>query len=267
MSARSDARRPPWIPAAAAEAIIAPMSVGGVSNVLVLGRSAGTFNDVHVDFAGVLGAFLASALAGLRDRREPDAAPREAVPFQRPTLVAMPRAVEPVPSRLSAMAASDAMPRAVEPVPSRLSAAASDALQEFRDHSGVDARFWATGTERQVRPAVETAALSVIGEALRNVADHARAGHVEVTIRYEDEQVVLVVEDDGVGFQVDGAAGEAGPRWSGLSRVREETEAAGGQLLVRSEPSRGTTVRATFPLPDEEHGPSEWPSAVDRDVG
>lgn len=247
MSARSDARRPPWIPAAAAEAIIAPMSVGGVSNVLVLGRSAGTFNDVHVDFAGVLGAFLASALAGLRDRREPDAAPREAVPFQRPTLVAM--------------------PRAVEPVPSRLSAAASDALQEFRDHSGVDARFWATGTERQVRPAVETAALSVIGEALRNVADHARAGHVEVTIRYEDEQVVLVVEDDGVGFQVDGAAGEAGPRWSGLSRVREETEAAGGQLLVRSEPSRGTTVRATFPLPDEEHGPSEWPSAVDRDVG
>ncbi len=152
----------------------------------------------------------------------------------------------------------------MDPGPSRLSAAVSDALQEFRDHSGLDARFWTTGTERQARSAVETAALSMVGEALRNVADHARAGHVEVTIRYEDEQLVLVVEDDGVGFQADGAAG---PRWSGLSRVRQETETVGGQLLVRSEPSRGTTVRATFPLPDEEHGPYEWPSAVDRDVG
>ena len=267
ISARSDARRPAWIPAAATEAVIAPVAGGGVSNVLVLGRSAGSFSDVHVEFAGVLGAFLASVLAGLRERREPDAPPREAVPFQRPTLVAMPRAVEPASSSPSAMVAPVAMPRVMEPVPSRLSAAASNALQEFRDHSGVDARFWATGTERQVEPAVLTAALSVVAEALRNVSEHARAGHVEVTIRYEDEQVVLAIEDDGVGFQAGGAGGQAGPRWSGLARVREATEAVGGQLLVRSEPGRGTTVRATIPLHDDEHGPYEWSSAVARDAG
>lgn len=247
ISARVEPRRPPWIPAVIREAIAAPISDSTRPKVLVLGRADGTLADVDVGFAGVLGTFLASVLAEVGDGRGSHSAGDEPVPLQRPTLVTVPHT-----------------PPTLRP---RLSVAASDALEAFRTSGEADIRFWATGAERDVPPAVEAAALSVIGEALRNVTAHARAGHVEVTVRYEDEQVVLLVEDDGVGFQVDGAGGDAARHWSGLSRLRADIEAAGGQLDVRSDPGRGTTVRATFPTGDAESGPYKRPNTADRDTG
>lgn len=243
ISARVEPRRPPWIPAAIREAIAAPISDSTRSTVLVLGRAGGTLADIDVGFAGVIGTFLASVLADVGDGRGSHPAEGEPGPLQRPTLVTVPHTTP-----------------ATRP---RLSEAASDALQAFRTRCEADVRFWATGAERDVPQAIEAAALSVIGEALRNVSDHARAGHVEVTIRYEDEQVVLLVEDDGVGFQVDGAGGDAARHGSGLSRLRADIEAAGGQLDVRSDPGRGTTVRATFPTGDAKSAPY----TADRDAG
>lgn len=247
ISARVEPRRPPWIPAVIREAIAAPISDSTCSNVLVLGRADGTLADVDVSFAGVLGTFLASVLTEVGDGRGSHGAGGEPIPLQRPTLVTVPHA-----------------PPTVRP---RLSVAASDLLQAFRTRGEADARLWSTGAERDVPPAIEAAALNVIGEALRNVSDHARAGHVEVTIRYEDDQVVLLVEDDGVGFRVDRAAGDAARHGSGLSRLRADIEAAGGQLDVRSDPGRGTTVRASFPTGDAESGPHERPNTADRETG
>lgn len=139
-----------------------------------------------------------------------------------------------------------AAPRRAEPAPPRLNAAASAALEGMRERGGLDARLWISGTERPLRPAVEAAAVGAVEEALHDVAAHAGAEHVEVAVRYEHEQLVLTVEDDGTGVP----AAEGGPpRSAGLARVREQIESAGGQLLFRSDPARGTIVRAQFWLP------------------
>ena len=89
----------------------------------------------------------------------------------------------------------------------------------------------------------EHAVVRLIQECLTNVARHAQAQHAEVRVEAVDGTVRCTVRDDGAGFdaaQVDGG---------GLAGVRARVMAAGGTLEIHSQPGRGTTVSATFPVP------------------
>jgi PAS domain S-box-containing protein len=96
----------------------------------------------------------------------------------------------------------------------------------------------------------------VLQEALTNVARHARATQVSVTLRERAPHVTLEVKDDGTGFDP-----EAPTRSFGLLGMRERTASVGGLLDVESAPGKGTLVRAQVPrklafdasptLPDE----------------
>ena len=80
-------------------------------------------------------------------------------------------------------------------------------------------------------------------EALSNVARHAQAGHSSVRLVREGKMAVLVVDDDGVGFEAaDGSGG------SGLRNMRERAEAMGGGMLITSRAGKGTNLRLTFPV-------------------
>ncbi|HMA47962.1 MAG TPA: GAF domain-containing protein [Frankiaceae bacterium] len=92
-----------------------------------------------------------------------------------------------------------------------------------------------------VPPEVAEHLLATLREALSNVARHARAAHVEVAVRCHGEQVALVVDDDGQGF-------DAPPRHSGLANIRRRAEALGGWMRVRSTPGSGTHVEWSAPL-------------------
>ncbi|WP_245592685.1 GAF domain-containing protein [Actinomadura rifamycini] len=83
-------------------------------------------------------------------------------------------------------------------------------------------------------------AVAVLREALANVARHARAAAVRVSV-HADEKLTLRVEDDGVG-----TAG-AGRR-SGLADLRGRAERCGGTFAVRPRPGGGTEVEWTAPL-------------------
>jgi signal transduction histidine kinase len=85
----------------------------------------------------------------------------------------------------------------------------------------------------------------VAQEALRNVVKHARTGEAWVTLGAARGEVVLCIEDLGVGFDAAGARTRAA---LGLSSMRERVRLAGGELSVASEPGRGTTVTARVPL-------------------
>jgi signal transduction histidine kinase len=91
----------------------------------------------------------------------------------------------------------------------------------------------------------------VAQEALANVAKHAKASRVGVTLSYLDDQVVLDVRDDGRGFTH--AAGETGrgtrPREGGfgLTVMRQRMDGVGGTLAVESEPGAGTAISASVP--------------------
>jgi signal transduction histidine kinase len=80
-----------------------------------------------------------------------------------------------------------------------------------------------------------------VSEALANVVKHARAGHAEVRLCIEGEDLVLDVRDDGVG----GAAPAGG---TGLAGLDDRIAALDGDLVVTSVRGEGTTLHATVPL-------------------
>jgi PAS domain S-box-containing protein len=91
-----------------------------------------------------------------------------------------------------------------------------------------------------------TVLFRVMQESLTNVARHARASRVEVTLERKREHAVLTVRDDGVGMD---AQAQSKPRTFGLRGIRERVLLVGGEVAIESRPGEGTTVRARIPLP------------------
>lgn len=83
----------------------------------------------------------------------------------------------------------------------------------------------------------------VAADALGNVARHARARRAELSLRLEDDAVVLEVVDDGVGYDTTAAVGGLG-----LRNMRQRAFNAGGLLDVASTPGAGTRLRLRIPV-------------------
>ena len=93
----------------------------------------------------------------------------------------------------------------------------------------------------------EIAVFRIVQEALTNVAKYAGARHVEVRIDQREGAVAVLVEDDGVGFDMGArSGGRAGSGW-GLMGMRERAEGIGATVSVASSPGRGTRVIVTLP--------------------
>lgn len=91
--------------------------------------------------------------------------------------------------------------------------------------------------------------LQMTREALSNAARHARATRILLAMRSDADTLELVVEDDGVGFDV----GDEPPTGHlGLANLRQRTAALGGMMDIDSSPGRGTRLRIRLPLVAEE---------------
>jgi PAS domain S-box-containing protein len=121
--------------------------------------------------------------------------------------------------------------------------------------AGYRARFISDAVEIRLDPAIATAAFRVAQEALTNIARHAKARRVSVSVRRSDGSLRLLVRDDGAGFD-SGEALRYGARGSGLGLLgmRERAALLGGRVEVRSRPGRGTRVLLTIPLRHPEGG-------------
>jgi signal transduction histidine kinase len=111
----------------------------------------------------------------------------------------------------------------------------------WSQRSGVPAAFTTTGTPRTVHPDVEVTLLRAAQEALANVARHARATRVGLTLSYMEDLVTLDVRDDGVGF-------EPSRTGFGLTGMRQRVQGVGGALAVESAPGEGTAISASVPV-------------------
>jgi PAS domain S-box-containing protein len=113
---------------------------------------------------------------------------------------------------------------------------------------GLTVHFKARGFDSgRLPPAMETALYRVVQEAMTNVVRHARATQVDVLVERRDDRVVVMVEDDGVGFEPDRV--ERRDHF-GLLGLRERAEALGGTLTLESAPGAGTTVVVEVPSAD-----------------
>ncbi len=129
-----------------------------------------------------------------------------------------------------------------------LAATLQDYLHRFGRQSGMDVRLETPGDPALRLPSnVEIQVVRVIQEALTNVRKHARAASARVTVEQRDGQLLVRVEDDGMGFDPI-AFDRQTDRGFGLETMRERLSGIGGRLAVESAPGRGTTVVATVPL-------------------
>lgn len=126
----------------------------------------------------------------------------------------------------------------------RLPEALAEVAARWSAIQHVRAEVTTTGRARPLRPEVEVTLLRTAQEALANVAKHARAGRVGVTLSYMEDEVTLDVRDDGVGFDA-GAAGVGDG--VGLVAMRQRVEGLGGRLEIESERDGGTAISASAP--------------------
>jgi signal transduction histidine kinase len=124
----------------------------------------------------------------------------------------------------------------------RLFEALTDVAERWSALNAIPAQVTATGTARPIDPEAEFALLRAAQEALANVARHAHATRVGLTISYMENEVALDVRDDGVGF--DPARLDHG---FGLVAMRQRIAALSGTLQVESEPGGGTAISACVP--------------------
>ena len=93
----------------------------------------------------------------------------------------------------------------------------------------------------------DRAVLRCTSELLANVARHARAARVWVSLRHEAEVDRVQVRDDGVGFDPAAATARVRAGHIGLASLRERAEALGGALTLESAPGAGTVATVTIP--------------------
>jgi PAS domain S-box-containing protein len=117
-------------------------------------------------------------------------------------------------------------------------------VREWSRHTGVRAEFYSRpGNLERFPPEVEASIYRIAQEALNNVGKHAHAQSVNVLLELRDDNLALVVEDDGVGFR----ATAKGETMIGLAGMQERALAVGGTLEVEPTPGGGTTIVACIP--------------------
>jgi signal transduction histidine kinase len=88
----------------------------------------------------------------------------------------------------------------------------------------------------------KTCVYRIVQEALHNVARHARAKHVDISLAENDSRLTLKIKDDGQGFSPERDKG------LGLLGMRERVEHLGGEFHIQSQPGHGTLVDVQLPL-------------------
>jgi len=124
----------------------------------------------------------------------------------------------------------------------QLGEAIAEVARRWSARHGIAVQTTTTGTVRPLPPPAEVALLRVAQEGLTNVARHADATRVGVTLSYLEHEVALDVRDDGKGFDPSRPADGFG-----LVAMRQRVAGLAGSLLVESEPGAGTGISARVP--------------------
>ncbi|MHB0859008.1 MAG: histidine kinase [Anaerolineae bacterium] len=105
------------------------------------------------------------------------------------------------------------------------------------------------GQPIRLPPEVEVAAFRVAQEALSNAIRHAQAQRIRLLVSFEPQELVLSIQDDGVGFMLPTSPEELTHAGHfGLVGMHERVLLLGGRLEIHSEPGAGTVITAHFPV-------------------
>lgn len=115
--------------------------------------------------------------------------------------------------------------------------------------TGIQEEFFCALGELDLRSDLATACFRIVQEALTNIAKHAHAHYVSVRIEQHQHELLLTIQDDGVGFDVMAAWKQASQGKSlGLLGINERATLVGGRLKIVSTRGEGTTIYVHFPI-------------------
>ena len=127
-----------------------------------------------------------------------------------------------------------------------LEVAVQSFIEDFSKWEGIPVTFTAKGLPRSIPPEVASCLYRLGQESLRNVARHAQASNVHVTLTSSNGILRMCVEDKGKGFDLE--AVRSGLGGLGLIGMQERIRLVQGELTIKSRPGEGTEIRASVPL-------------------
>ena len=125
-----------------------------------------------------------------------------------------------------------------------LAAAIQQRLDAVEKRAGIQARMMAEG-QRELSPDQEVQLYQIAQEALNNALAHASASQVEVQLNLSELEILMLVKDNGIGFEVATGARHSG---MGLTNMRERAERMGASLTIDSILGKGTSVKVEVPV-------------------
>ncbi|HEY9063809.1 MAG TPA: PAS domain-containing protein [Burkholderiaceae bacterium] len=115
---------------------------------------------------------------------------------------------------------------------------------EFVEHSGIACELQMSETQLDLDPEQTTTVFRIVQESLTNVARHAQAGRVHVSLARRGDDYLLTVRDDGKGFD---PAVRRDPTSMGLIGLQERAQMLGGRISISSSDNAGVSIAVTFP--------------------
>jgi signal transduction histidine kinase len=130
-------------------------------------------------------------------------------------------------------------------------------VDQQAERAGLQAKFSADPLADDIPPHLQIACFRIAQEAITNVVRHARAKNLTVELRRAGAALLLVVQDDGIGFDP-AKVEERGETTLGLMGIKERSALAGGWARIISSPGKGTRVDVRLPLYSIGHSPAAF---------
>ncbi len=122
-------------------------------------------------------------------------------------------------------------------------------VKEYQHKFPIEVNFQPTGFKKRLPPEMETALYRIIQESLTNIAKHAQAHAVTITLREDTDAVYATISDDGKGFDLEELQRtQDRDRGLGLVGMHERAHLLDGTLSIESAPGKGTTIQFCIPL-------------------
>ena len=121
------------------------------------------------------------------------------------------------------------------------------ALEKLQKNTDIKIEFDIKGDICKLTPAYELTILRIIQEAVNNCKKHSQAEKVNITIAYEENQIIIEIQDNGIGFDIEETKIKNQYFGFGISMMKERVYLLKGQIDICSEKGKGTEIKVVLP--------------------
>ena len=125
-----------------------------------------------------------------------------------------------------------------------IAAAMEQYLKDFEERSEIKISFNSPTLNPELNDTVKTALFRIFQESITNISRHAQAQNIFIELNFFDEKIILVIQDDGIGFNEEILKTN---KTLGIIGMKERVVILDGEFEIVSEPNKGTTIKVEIP--------------------